>query len=59
MSHDSTRRSLPTTLMIDVREEIANAPISRYHCFLALLIGLIVFFDGYDTFNAADRKSVV
>src|ERR1039458_7769423 len=39
--------------MIDVREEIANAPISRYHCFLALLIGLIVFFDGYDTFNAA------
>lgn len=53
MWHDSTRRSLPTKPMIDVREEIANAPIGRYHCFLALLIGLIVFFDGYDTFNAA------
>ncbi len=39
--------------MIDVREEIANAPVGRYHRFLALLIGLVVFFDGYDTFNPA------
>jgi AAHS family 4-hydroxybenzoate transporter-like MFS transporter len=39
--------------MIDVREEIANAPIGRYHLFLALLIGMVVFFDGYDTFNPA------
>jgi MFS family permease len=39
--------------MIDVREEIANAPIGRYHRFLALLIGMVVFFDGYDTFNPA------
>jgi AAHS family 4-hydroxybenzoate transporter-like MFS transporter len=39
--------------MIDVREEIANAPIGAYHRFLALLIGLVVFFDGYDTFNPA------
>jgi AAHS family 4-hydroxybenzoate transporter-like MFS transporter len=39
--------------MIDVREEIANAPIGSYHRFLALLIGLVVFFDGYDTFNPA------
>ena len=39
--------------MIDVREEIANAPIGTYHRFLALLIGLVVFFDGYDTFNPA------
>jgi len=38
---------------IDVREEIANAPISRYHIFLAVLVGLVVFFDGYDTFNPA------
>jgi hypothetical protein len=30
--------------MIDVREEIANAPIGRYHRFLALLIGMVVFF---------------
>jgi AAHS family 4-hydroxybenzoate transporter-like MFS transporter len=39
--------------MIDVREEIANAPVGRYHRFLALLIGMVVFFDGYDTFNPA------
>ena len=39
--------------MIDVREEIANAPIGSYHRFLALLIGMVVFFDGYDTFNPA------
>src|ERR1700730_9139903 len=39
--------------MIDVREEIANAPIGRYHRFLALLIGMVVSFDGYDTFNPA------
>jgi AAHS family 4-hydroxybenzoate transporter-like MFS transporter len=39
--------------MIDVREEIANAPVGGYHRFLALLIGLVVFFDGYDTFNPA------
>ena len=39
--------------MIDVREEIANAPIGPYHRFLALLIGMVVFFDGYDTFNPA------
>jgi MFS transporter, AAHS family, 4-hydroxybenzoate transporter len=39
--------------MIDVREEIASAPIGGYHRFLAVLIGLVVFFDGYDTFNPA------
>ncbi len=39
--------------MIDVREEIAGAPIGRYHGLIAALIGLVVFFDGYDTFNAA------
>src|SRR5580692_6839750 len=39
--------------MIDVREEIAGAPIGGYHRFLALLIGMVVFFDGYDTFNPA------
>lgn len=38
---------------IDVREEIANAPIGRYHCVLALLVGTVVFFDGYDTFTPA------
>jgi benzoate transport len=39
--------------MIDVREEIANAPIGRYHRLIAVLIGTVVFFDGYDTFNPA------
>jgi MFS family permease len=39
--------------MIDVREEISGAPIGRYHVTLAVLIGLVVFFDGYDTFNPA------
>jgi AAHS family 4-hydroxybenzoate transporter-like MFS transporter len=40
-------------MMIDVRQEIANAPIGRYHRLIALLIGMVVFFDGYDTFNPA------
>jgi MFS family permease len=39
--------------MIDVREEIANAPIGRYHWLIAGLIWMVVFFDGYDTFNPA------
>src|SRR5580765_185285 len=36
---------------IDVREEIAAAPLRSYHVFLACVIGLIVLFDGYDNFN--------
>ena len=39
--------------MIDVREEIAKAPIGPYHRLIALLIWMVVFFDGYDTFNPA------
>jgi AAHS family 4-hydroxybenzoate transporter-like MFS transporter len=38
-------------MTIDVREEIAVAPLRRYHVFLAALIALVVFFDGYDNFN--------
>jgi len=38
---------------VDVREEIANAPIGAYHRLIGVLVGLAVFFDGYDTFNAA------
>jgi hypothetical protein len=30
--------------MIDVRDEIGNASIGRYHRFLALPIGVVVFF---------------
>src|ERR1700681_1619658 len=40
-------------MMIDVREEIANSPIGRYHRLIAVLIWMVVFFDGYDTFNPA------
>jgi AAHS family 4-hydroxybenzoate transporter-like MFS transporter len=40
-------------MKIDVREEIATAPLGRYHALIGTLIGFAVFFDGYDTFNAA------
>jgi MFS transporter, AAHS family, 4-hydroxybenzoate transporter len=40
-------------MKIDVREEIATAPLGRYHALIGILIGFAVFFDGYDTFNAA------
>jgi AAHS family 4-hydroxybenzoate transporter-like MFS transporter len=39
--------------LIDIRDEIDNAPIGAYHRLLLLLVGLAVFFDGYDTFNAS------
>jgi AAHS family 4-hydroxybenzoate transporter-like MFS transporter len=40
-------------MKIDVREEIATALLGRYHALIGVLIALAVFFDGYDTFNAA------
>lgn len=42
---------MPTTF--DVREEIEGAPISSFHWKLGALIGVIMFFDGYELFNAA------
>ena len=39
--------------MIDVREEIANAEVGSYHRLIAALVGMAVFFDGYDTFSPA------
>jgi AAHS family 4-hydroxybenzoate transporter-like MFS transporter len=39
--------------VIDVREEIANAEVGRFHLLIAVLIGMAVFFDGYDTFSPA------
>lgn len=39
--------------MINVREEIANAEVGAYHWLIAVLIGMAVFFDGYDTFSSA------
>jgi hypothetical protein len=38
---------------IDTRKTIENAPVGRYHLFLAVLIGLIVLFEGYGSSNAA------
>lgn len=40
-------------MQINVSEEISNAPLGRYHYFLAFLVSSIVFFEGYDTFNAS------
>jgi len=41
------------TTEINVGEEIGSAPLGPYHYFLAFLVSLIVFFEGYDTFNAS------
>jgi MFS family permease len=38
---------------LDVREEIEGAEISSFHWKLGALIGVIMFFDGYELFNAA------
>lgn len=39
--------------MIDVREEIATAEVGSFHRLIAVLVGMAVFFDGYDTFSPA------
>ena len=49
MNRESTQRQAA----IDVREAVETAPVGRYHLFLAALIALIVFFEGYGNFNAA------
>ena len=38
---------------VDVADAIGSARVGAYHRALALLVGLVVFFEGYDTFNAA------
>ncbi|WP_199540986.1 MFS transporter [Paraburkholderia kururiensis] len=38
---------------INAREELALAPIGRFHITFAILVGFIMFFDGFDLFNAA------
>ena len=37
----------------DIRVEIDRAPVGRYHYQVATLVAFIVFFEGYDTFNAS------
>lgn len=39
--------------VIDVHEELLNAPVGRMHIRLGVLLALMTFFDGYDTFNPA------
>lgn len=39
--------------VIDVAAEMREAPLSRFHIRFAVLIGAILFLDGYDLFNAA------
>ncbi len=46
---------METTLAtsINVREELAHARIGGFHLRFAVLVAFIMFFDGYDLFNAA------
>ena len=39
--------------VIDVSQEMREAPLSGFHIRFAVLIGAILFVDGYDLFNAA------
>jgi MFS family permease len=39
--------------VIDVHEELATAKLSGLHWWLAVMMGTLTFFDGYDTFNPA------
>ena len=39
--------------LINAREELAHAPIRAFHYKFAVLVAFIMFFDGYDLFNAA------
>eukprot|EP01042_Synura_sphagnicola_P030531 gene30531-39341_t len=39
--------------VIDVRTEIEESTVGRFHWKLGILVGCIMFFDGYDLFNAA------
>jgi MFS family permease len=39
--------------VVDVHEELATARLGRLHWLLAIMMGTLTFFDGYDTFNPA------
>ena len=40
-----------TPQAFDVHEELAEAPLSAFHVRLAVLLGALIVFDGYDTVN--------
>lgn len=41
------------SITVSPRREIETAPIGTFHWKFGLLVGLVMFFDGYDLFNAA------
>lgn len=50
MAQDTTSRQ---SERIDVRDALQAAPLGAYHYKLAILLALILMFDGYDLYNAA------
>ena len=44
--------SMPAS-RIDVRQELEEARLGRFHIRLGILISLILLFDGYDLYNSA------
>jgi MFS family permease len=44
---------MSASAVIDVHEELAEARVSQFHWRLGAAMGLLTFFDGYDTFNPA------
>lgn len=44
---------MPTSTTVDVNHELAEARVSSLHIQLGVIMALLTFFDGYDTFNPA------
>ena len=44
---------MPTSTTVDVNHELAEARVSPLHIQLGVIMALLTFFDGYDTFNPA------
>lgn len=44
---------MPTSTIVDVNKELAEARVSPLHLQLGVIMALLTFFDGYDTFNPA------
>src|ERR1700744_1996283 len=44
---------MPTSTTVDVNHELAEARVSPLHLQLGVIMALLTFFDGYDTFNPA------
>ena len=41
------------SVVIDVHEELATAKVGALHRWLGVVMAMLTFFDGYDTFNPA------